>query len=151
MRITDLLVAALATCFAFPAAQAQEPAAADDDEAPFIVEYYYKIKWGHQDEFLGLYKKNHWPLLQDAMESGDILEVSAVAPFNHASEDKRWDLRVTIVWRNASIPHDTSFDMEPILARLFPDRETFEREEKRRFELIEEHMDLPIAPYDVAE
>ena len=26
---------------------------------PFVIEYYYKAKWGHADEFLQLFKKNH--------------------------------------------------------------------------------------------
>jgi len=28
---------------------------------PFVVEYYYKTKWGHADEFLRLFRKNHYP------------------------------------------------------------------------------------------
>ncbi len=28
---------------------------------PFVIEYYYKAKWGHADEFLQLFKKNHYP------------------------------------------------------------------------------------------
>ena len=31
---------------------------------PFVVEYYYKAKWGYADEFLQLFKKNHYPLLK---------------------------------------------------------------------------------------
>lgn len=95
------------------------------------------------------YKKNHWQFLQDAKEAGDILEVSAVKPVHHAAEDKRWDLRVRVVWRSPDTYH-APFDMEPVLTRLFPDRETFEREEKCRFELIEEHMDMVIEPFDVS-
>ena len=26
-------------------------------ENPYIVEYYYKVKWGHQEEFLSLFRK----------------------------------------------------------------------------------------------
>ncbi|MCA1626050.1 MAG: hypothetical protein LC768_16370, partial [Acidobacteria bacterium] len=39
--------------------QKQNPAAA----RPFTIEFYYKVKWGHFDEFLELYKKNHYPIL----------------------------------------------------------------------------------------
>ena len=31
---------------------------------PFTVEYYYKARWGFADEFLALFRKNHWPVLQ---------------------------------------------------------------------------------------
>ena len=31
---------------------------------PYSVEYYYKVQWGHQEEFLQLFLKNHYPLLE---------------------------------------------------------------------------------------
>ena len=31
---------------------------------PYTVEYYYKLQWGHQQEFLQLFLKNHYPLLK---------------------------------------------------------------------------------------
>jgi len=48
------------------------PAASDK---PFVVEYYYKAKWGHADEFLKLFKKNHYPVLKKEMEMGRIAKV----------------------------------------------------------------------------
>ena len=37
-----------------------------------MVEYYYKTKWGHADEFLKLFKKNHYPVLKKETEMGRI-------------------------------------------------------------------------------
>ena len=34
-------------------------------DQPYTVEYYYKCQWGHQAEFLQLFLKNHYPLLQE--------------------------------------------------------------------------------------
>ena len=34
---------------------------------------------------------------------------------------------------------------------LYPDRETFEREEQRRFQLLEEHLDVPVIRDDLSE
>ena len=31
-------------------------------QKPFVVEYYYKAKWGYADEFMTLFKKNHLPV-----------------------------------------------------------------------------------------
>ncbi len=31
---------------------------------PYTVEYYYKVQWGHQEEFLQLFLKNHYPVLE---------------------------------------------------------------------------------------
>jgi len=31
-----------------------------DPGQPYIMEYYYKVQWGHQQEFLQLFLKNHY-------------------------------------------------------------------------------------------
>ena len=40
---------------------------------PYTIEYYYKCQWGHQQEFLDLFLKNHWPLLKKIQPTGRIL------------------------------------------------------------------------------
>ena len=112
-------------------------------QEPFVVEYYYKVKWGHAEEFMRLFKKNHYPLLKKQLELGNALQVTAETPFNHATEDSRWDYRVRIVWKNVQIAHDDSGD-EAILKQLFPNQETFKQEEQRRFELLVAHWDVPV-------
>ena len=47
---------------------------------PFVVEYYYKAKWGHADEFLALFKKNHYPVLKKEIELGRFLKVWLIRP-----------------------------------------------------------------------
>jgi hypothetical protein len=119
-------------------------------ETPFVVEYYYKAKWGFADEFARLFKKNHLPVLKKQIESGRFLEVRAEKPRYHATEDGRWDYRVTIVFKNAAAAADSSGEDE-IKKQLFPDQETYDREEQRRFEILLAHWDLPlVAAPDVA-
>ena len=112
-------------------------------EKPFVVEYYYKAKWGYADEFIRLFKKNHYPVLKKEKELGRILQVSAVSPKYHTTEDGRWDYRVTIVWKNVGVTND-GFDSQPLLKQLFPDQETFKKEEQRRFEILDAHWDVPL-------
>ncbi len=119
-------------------------------EGPFPVEYYYKVRWGHFEEWLELYKKNHYPVLERLQELGDIVEMSASSPFYHTGEGTRWDFRFTIVWRNAEVAH-AERDTGPILSELYPDMETFTAEEQRRFQLLEEHLDVPVVPYDLTQ
>jgi len=116
-------------------------------DQPFAVDYYYKARWGYAAEFLRLYKKNHFPVLKRQMELGRITEVSTVAPRYHATEEGRWDYRVTIVWKSVAAAGDSFPQAE--LRRLFPDQETFEREEQRRFEVLLAHWDVPIVKVDV--
>ncbi|MBI1750759.1 MAG: hypothetical protein HY234_02785 [Acidobacteria bacterium] len=115
------------------------------DDAPFVVEYYYKVKWGYAGEFIRLFKKNHFPLLQKEMEAGRILQVTAVAPRYHGTEDDRWDYRVTIVYKNVAAAHETP-NRDSWLRQLYPDRDAFDKEEQRRFEILLAHWDLPIVP-----
>jgi hypothetical protein len=49
-------------------------------DQPYSVEYYYKVQWGHQQEFLQLFLKNHYPLLQKIVESGRMLSVKTRHP-----------------------------------------------------------------------
>ena len=99
---------------------------------PFVVEYYYKAKWGHADEFLKLFKKNHYPVLKKEMELGRIAKVWMDQPRYHTTEDGRWDFRVTIAFKNATVANEP-FDEAAVQKQLYPDQETFQREEQRRF------------------
>jgi hypothetical protein len=138
-----VLVAAAAMGARVNAGGRQSGMPPDAKEEPFVVEYYYKTKWGHADEFLTLFKKNHYPVLKKEMELGRILRVSMAAPRLHASEDGRWDYRVTIVFKNAAIAND-NFDSEALLKQLYPDQDTYKKEEQQRFEILEGHTDVPI-------
>ena len=83
------------------AAQGAPPQASTDK--PYVMEYYYKTAWGHQKEFLDLFLKNHFPLLQKIAESGRILSLKIETPANHMTEDSRWDYRVTITYKNSTV------------------------------------------------
>lgn len=127
---------------------AQSAVGSEANGQPFVVEYYYKPKWGHADEFVALFKKNHYPVLKKEVEMGRMLKVSMVGPRYHTTEDGRWDFRVTIVYKNASIAND-NFDSAALLKQLYPDQETYKKEEQRRFEILDAHWDLPIKDVDL--
>ena len=118
-------------------------------EKPFVVEYYYKAKWGHADEFIALFRKNHYPILKKEVESGRLLKVFAVQPIYHTTEDGRWDYRVTIIYRNAAVAHEDDPNRPAVLKQLFPDQENYKKEEQRRFEILDGHWDVPIKDVDL--
>ena len=66
---------ALSMAFSVVAGVAHRCVAQPSSDKPFVVEYYYKTKWGHADEFLSLFKKNHYPLLKKEVEMGRMLKV----------------------------------------------------------------------------
>jgi hypothetical protein len=121
---------------------------ADTTGKPFTVEYYYKTKWGSADEFLQLFKKNHYPLLKKEVEMGRMLKVWMDQPRYHTTEDGRWDYRVTIVFKNATVANE-AFDETEIKKQLWPDQVTYQKEEQRRFDILLSHWDLPIRTMDL--
>lgn len=143
-----LAVAVMQVLAVAAAAQDRRPSASASDQ-PYVVEYYYQTRWGYAAEFIRLFKKNHYPVLRKEMESGRILSVNAVAPRFHATEDRRWDYRVTIVFRNAQVASEPDPNAEAILRQLYPDQETFRREEQRRFEILVAHWDVPTIAVDL--
>ncbi len=108
------------------------------------MEYYYKVQWGHQQEFLQLFLKNHYPLLQRIVQSGRMLSVKIETPANHMTEDARWDYRVSIRFKNSTAATTANPDEESLIKQLWPDQATYKREEQRRFEILLAHWDLPV-------
>ena len=148
VAMTGLMLAALLWSSTLGAGAKQSAMAAEGKEQPFAIEYYYKAKWGHAEEFLALFKKNHYPVLKKEIELGRMLRVSMTVPRYHTTEDGRWDYRVTIVFKNAAIAND-NFDSSVVIKQLYPDQETYKKEEQRRFEILDAHWDLPIKDVDL--
>jgi hypothetical protein len=149
LRLLVAAIGLMATVWTVDAVRAKQNAAASEvKEQPYVIEYYYKAKWGHADEFLALFKKNHYPVLKKEMELGRMLKVTMAAPRYHATEDGRWDFRVTIVYKDAATAND-SFDSAALIKQLFPDQDSYKKEEQRRFEILESHSDVPIRDVDL--
>ena len=112
-------------------------------ETAFTIENYYKTKWGFADEFINLWKTNHYPLLKKAIEKGDIISVTAEKPRLHSGEDTRWDFKVTIVFKNSGKAFDANLT-EPYKKLIYPDLEKLKKDEQHRFELLLSHWDVMI-------
>jgi hypothetical protein len=106
------------------------------------VWYFYRVTWGHQDEFIELFKKNHYPVLKAQM--GDrLVGFKAYVPQFHGDGRADWTFATEIVFKS-----DAEF-MGPspeasIVKRLYPDAAAFRREESRRFEIVDAHWDIPL-------
>ena len=106
------------------------------------VAYFYRVRWGALDEFIELFERNHWPILQDQLAAGRFLDVRAATPRFHGDGRADWDFLVTITYRDwAALEAHSEAD---IAARLFPDQARYRAEERRRFELLEAHWDVPL-------
>jgi hypothetical protein len=138
------LLIALLCCVASLPTIAQGAPPQGGANQPYTMEYYYKVQWGHQKEFLDLFLKNHYPLLKKIVSTGRMVSVKIETPSNHTTEDGRWDYRVTIVFKNSTVATTGNPDEEKFINELWPDKITYEREEQRRFEILLAHWDLPV-------
>jgi hypothetical protein len=124
-------------------AAAQAPAAAVAPASkPVIIEWVYRVQYGHKDEWFRIFKKYQIAILERQKQLGYVKEYTVFAPSLHTSEDSRWDYRVIIVRTAEDAPPGQS--ETEIAKQLFPDQEAFKREENRRWELTANHWDLPI-------
>ena len=122
---------------------AQAPAAQSAGRAERTTWYFYRVKWGFQDEFVTLFAKNHLPVLREEMKSGRIVDVRTFVPTYHGDGRADWTFAVSITYKDTAAMVGPS-DEEAIVKRLFPDQATFKKEEQRRFEILDAHWDVPL-------
>ncbi len=111
------------------------------------VWYYYRIKWGFQKEFVELFRKNHYPVLEAQLGSR-FSAVHTYEPKYHGDGRADWTFALSITYPNLAAMLEPS-DEPAIARRLFPDQDTFKREEQRRFELLDAHWDVPLKEIDM--
>lgn len=106
------------------------------------VWYFYCVKWGFQDEFVDLFRKNHYPILK-AQIGTRLVSVKTYAPTYHGDGRADWTFAVAITYRDTAAMTGPSPEAD-IARKLFPNQVAFKNEEKRRFELLDAHWDVPL-------
>lgn len=147
-----LLAAAVATLTAVTRARVPDAGQAPAGQAAARAErtawYFYRVKWGYQNEFVRLFQKNHYPVLKEQIKTGRLTAVRTYVPTYHGDGRADWTFAVAITFRDAAAMTGPSGE-EEIIRRLYPDRATFEKEEQRRFELLDAHWDVPLNEMDL--
>lgn len=110
----------------------------------YEVEWVYRTRYGFIDEWWDIFRKYQIPILDRARDLGYVLDYRIYHPQFHMDDGARWDYRVEITYRDV----DAASHEEEIARELFPDTATRKREENRRWELTENHWDLPIYQVD---
>ncbi len=122
-RTVVLGLSALAVVIAAAVATpAGVPAPVSIDSLPtYEVEWVYRVKWGHDEEFWQIFQKTQIPVLDREKELGYVLSYQVYRPGLHTSEDSRWNYRVVITYKNIlSSTHGGALEKE-----LFPDRAAY--------------------------
>jgi hypothetical protein len=124
-------------------ARPQAPAAQSAVRAERTAWYFYRVKWGFQDEFVALFAKNHLPVLREQMKTGRITDVRTYVPTYHGDGRADWTFAVAITFRDTAAMTGPSGEAA-IVKKLYPDQATFRKEEQRRFEILDAHWDVPL-------
>ena len=111
-----------------------------------VIWYFYTVKWGFQDEFMDLFQRNHYPLLKAREKAGQYASVRTFVPEFHGDGRSDWTFAVELV-----VPPNapTTPTNEEFIAKMYPDRAKFNREEQRRFEILVAHWDVPLNRLDL--
>ena len=109
------------------------------------MEWVYKVKWGHQDEFFEIFKKTQVPVLDREKQLGYVVDYTIYSGTSHRTgEDVRYDYRVVIAYKDqASSTHGSEVEKQ-----VFPDQAAFKREDLKRWDLTLAHWDAPIRVLD---
>lgn len=143
------LACAVAAAAALGAAARDQAPAAQTGSTERTVWYFYKVKWGFQDEFVDLFRRNHYPVLKDQMKPGGrITSVKTFVPTYHGDGRSDWTFAVAITYRDTAAMTGPSGE-DAIQRRLYPDRAKFLKEEQRRFEILDAHWDVPLNQLDL--
>jgi hypothetical protein len=110
----------------------------------YEVEWVYRVRYGFIDEWWDLFRKYQLAILDREKALGYVIDYRVYHPKLHTDEAARWDYRVEITYRD----YASSLHEDEVTEMLFPDAATRKREENRRWELTENHWDLPIYQVD---
>ncbi len=120
------------------------PTLASASGTPVEVAYYYRVRWGFQQEFERLFLKNHYPLLAAQAKGGTrVKAVRLYKPTLHGDGRADWTYLVVITFADWAAVGSPSGE-EALAKELFPDQDAYRKEEQRRFEILDAHWDVPL-------
>ena len=128
-----------------PALAQNAPPQQGAQAAPPIVEWVYEVNWGYFDDWYAIFKKYQIAILDEEKKESLVTKYIVQRGGGHQlGEDTRWDLRVLIYYKDAA----ARTQGRGIAQKLFPDQETFRKEEQQRWRLTKAHWDRPLTEVD---
>jgi hypothetical protein len=107
------------------------------------VWYFYTVKWGKQDRFVELFKKNHYPVLK-AQLGTRLTSIRTVVPQYHGDGRADWTFAVELVFKDVATQTSPWAEEQATIRKLYPDQAAFQAEERERFDLLLAHWDVPL-------
>ncbi|HQR05031.1 MAG: hypothetical protein JSR19_06410 [Proteobacteria bacterium] len=111
---------------------------------PAVGLSFYKILPGRQDEWLALFKKWYYPVMQEMMREGALAEFRLFKPYIHG-KGAGWDFAVMEI---TATPKVRISEAERI-RKVFPDLDGYEKAAKERAALVVDHWDDVLKEMDI--
>ena len=133
--------------FASSNVSAQATIGAGDGKNTVSVDF-YKVPPGRQDEWLALYKKYHYPIMQYQKAHGQVISETVYTRAIHQLSPS-WDFAIENVAPPAEKRPKAELNRSQIIRKLFPDVEDYVKGEKARWSLTIEHWDESWTEVDI--
>jgi hypothetical protein len=101
---------------------------------PITMAVYYKVPPGKRAEWLGLYKKYHYPVMNRFVKDGIIKSVN-IYQRRFRAESPAWDYEVILVWRDWSAIEEGHVKEPGLIETMYPDAAAYKDADQKRFEL----------------
>ncbi len=128
-------------------AHAQATIGAGDGKNTMSVDF-YKVPPGKQDEWLALYKKYHFPIMQYQKAHGQVISETVYTRAVHQVSPS-WDFAIVIVAPPADKRPKAEYTRSQLIRKLFPDIDDYVKGEKARWSLTLEHWDESWTEVDI--
>jgi hypothetical protein len=117
---------------------------------PFGISFYL-VKGGYEDEWLELYMKWHYPLMEYGLQQGTVVEHKLMVPDGH-SQEPQWTFAATFLYPASQDRKSAPLDRAQLIEHLFGDRmDEYAAGEKRRWDLTLKHWDTDFIQLDKSE
>jgi hypothetical protein len=107
------------------------------------VWYFYTVKWGKQERFVELFKRNHYPVLK-AQLGTRLTSIRTYVPQYHGDGRADWTFAVELTFKDAQTQVAPWTEEAATIKKLYPDEAKFRAEEQERFDLLVAHWDSPL-------
>lgn len=120
------------------------------DCKPQVSVDYYQVAPGKHDEWLALYKKWHYPIMEYSIEHSAVVSEKIYASGTHMGEPK-WDFAIIIVSPPAGQGKKLPLSRADLIRKLYPDLGAYVAGEKQRWSLTIGHWDEKFVELDPKE
>jgi len=147
MRLMKGLLLSFALCLSPSVAFGQANNGAGEGK-PEVHVSYYKLPPGRQDEWLALYKKYHYPIVQHMIAGGQVTSETIYTRAIHELSPG-WDIAIVLVFPPAAQRKKADLTRSQLIRKLYPDLDDYVKGERARWGLTLESWDESWVEVDI--